>query len=180
VLLLGLSSGQKLGIALMATVFAGFSLVVSMLVPRRWPQFPGRWLPAFLAVIVVLFVGMLTTVILVAKESKSEAAPGESATEQTSTSGGGGQNISVRESEFKIQLPKTTFSAGTYMFAVSNAGKLPHDLTITGPGGKEATSTIVPGGRGSVTAHLEKGTYDFYCSIPGHKSAGMDVKVTVS
>ena len=175
-LLLGLSSGQKLGIALMAAVFAGFSLVVSMLVPRRWPQFPGRWLPAFVAVVALLFVGMLAAVIVLGKESKSEAAGGGSTSETTSTT----QKISVRESEFKIQLPKTTFAPGTYTFAVSNAGKLQHDLTITGPGGKEATPKIGPGGSGSVTAHLEKGTYDFYCSIPGHKDAGMDVKVSVS
>jgi uncharacterized cupredoxin-like copper-binding protein len=27
---------------------------------------------------------------------------------------------------------------------------------------------------------LQKGTYDLYCSVPGHKQAGMDVKVTVA
>jgi uncharacterized cupredoxin-like copper-binding protein len=179
VLLLGLSSGHKLGIALMAALFAGFSLAVALLVPKRWPQFPGRWLPVFLVVVVLLFVGMLSAVIFFGKESKSEAAPGgASSTGQTTSSPA--QKISVTESEFKIQLPKTTFTAGTYMFAVSNAGKLPHDLTIMGAGGKEATPTIAPGGRNSVTAHLTKGTYDFYCSIPGHKAAGMDVKVTVS
>src|SRR5262249_18970077 len=166
----------------MAALFAGFSLVVALLVPKRWPQFPGRWLPAFLVVVVLLFVGMLSAVIFFGKESKSEAAPGGASTGQTSgqTTSSPAQKISVTESEFKIQLPKTTFAAGTYIFAVSNAGKLPHDLTIMGPGGKEATPTIAPGGRNSVTAHLAKGTYDFYCSIPGHKAAGMDVKVTVS
>ena len=175
-LLLGLSSGQKLGIALMAALFAGFSLVVSMLVPRRWPQFPGRWLPAFLVVVAVLFVGMLTTVIFVAKESTSEAASGGS----TATTSSAAQKITVTETEFKIKLPKTTFAPGTYLFAVANNGKLQHNLTINGPGGKEATPTIAAGSRGSVTASLLKGTYDFYCSIPGHKAAGMDVKVTVS
>jgi uncharacterized cupredoxin-like copper-binding protein len=26
---------------------------------------------------------------------------------------------------------------------------------------------------------LSSGSYDFYCSVPGHKQAGMDVNVTV-
>ena len=177
-LLLGLSSGHKLGLALMAALFAGFSLVVAMLVPRRWPQFPGRGLPAFLAVSAVLFIGMLLAVEFFAKESKEAEAAGEK-TETTATSGGA-QQVAVKESEFKIQLPKTTFAAGTYTFAVSNDGKLPHDLVVTGPGGKKGTKTIPPGSSATLTVKLEKGNYDFYCSIPGHKQAGMDDKVAVS
>ena len=186
----GLSASHKLGIALMAALFAGFSLVVSMVVPRYRPQFPGRWLPAFLVVSVVLFLGMISAVIFFGKESKSEAATGGATTAETtttttttsttSTTSSAPHKISVQETEFKIQLPKTSIPAGTYLFSVSNNGKLPHDLTISGSGGKEATPTIPPGARNSVTATLTKGTYDFYCSIPGHKAAGMDVKVTVS
>lgn len=61
-LLLALSSGHKLGLGLAVLVFAGFSLVCSMVIPRRWPQFPGRGLPVFVAVSFVLFVGMLAAV----------------------------------------------------------------------------------------------------------------------
>ncbi len=165
-LLLGLSSGHKLGIALVAALFAGFSLVASMVVPRRWPQFPGRSLPVFLAVSVALFVGMLSAVVFFGKESKGEAATK--------------QRVAVREVEFKIELPKKSFAPGTYTFAVSNDGKIPHNLTITGPGGKKATSSIAPGSSATLTAELKSGSYDFYCSVPGHKESGMDQKVTVS
>jgi hypothetical protein len=68
VLLLALSSGHKLGLGLAVLVFAGFSLVVSMLVPRRWPQFPGRLLPAFLVVSFLLFIGMLAAVVIFGAE----------------------------------------------------------------------------------------------------------------
>ncbi len=67
-LLLALSSGHKLGLALAVFVFAGFSLVVSMVVPRRWPQFPGRLLPAFLVVSFVLFFGMMAAVVIFGAE----------------------------------------------------------------------------------------------------------------
>jgi len=68
VLLLALSTGHKLGLGLAVLVFAGFSLVSSMVIPRRRPQFPGRGLPIFLAVSVALFVGMLAAVVIFGAE----------------------------------------------------------------------------------------------------------------
>jgi len=68
VLLLALSTGHKLGLGLAVLVFAGFSLVSSMVIPRRRPQFPGRGLPIFLAVSVALFVGMLAAVVIFGSE----------------------------------------------------------------------------------------------------------------
>jgi uncharacterized cupredoxin-like copper-binding protein len=179
VLLLALSSGHKLGLGLSAAVFAGFSLVVSMLVPRWWPQFPGRWLPGFVVVSVALFVGMLMAVVIFGKSSE-EAAASSSTNKSPRQHVSRPQRVAVRESEFKIQLPKTTLAAGTYTFAVSNTGKLPHDLVVSGPDGKKGTSTISAGSSATLTVVLKKGSYDFYCSIPGHKQAGMDQTVTVS
>ena len=77
-LLLGLSVGQKIGLGLAVLGFAGFSLIVSMLVPRWYPQFPGRGLRVFLVTCVLLFVGMMSAVIFVAREtSKAEAKGNE-------------------------------------------------------------------------------------------------------
>ena len=67
-LLLALSSGHKLGLALAVVVFAGFSLISSMVIPRRSPQYPGRGLPIFLVVSFVLFVGMLAAVVIFGAE----------------------------------------------------------------------------------------------------------------
>ena len=167
-LLHALSTGHKLGLGLAGAAFAGFSLIVSMLVPRRWPQFPGRGLPLFLAVTVLFFFGMLAAVEIFGKSSEGEAAAA-------------GQKVMVGEVEYKIELPKTTFAPGKYTFEVENKGTIPHNLTITGPGiSKEATPDISAGSSSSVSVKLERGTYDFYCSIPGHKAQGMDQKVTVS
>ena len=167
-LLQALSTGHKLGLGLAGAAFAGYSLIVSMLVPRRWPQFPGRGLPIFLAVTVLFFFGMLAAVEIFGKSSEGEAAAA-------------GQKVKVGEVEYKIELPKTTFAPGKYTFEVDNKGTIPHNLTITGPGiSKEATPDISAGSSSSVSVKLERGTYDFYCSIPGHKQQGMEQKVTVS
>jgi plastocyanin len=182
VLLLDLSTGHKVGLALAAAGFAGFSLIVSMLVPRWRPQFPGRGLPLFLVVCVLLFIGMLTAVFVFGKESESKAAGGETAAQTTAPAQTGPtvQTVQVSESEWKIQLPKTTLKAGKYTFDDKNDGKVPHNLVVQGTGVEEATSDLAPGQSESLTVELKPGTYDFFCSIPGHKQLGMDQKVTVS
>jgi uncharacterized cupredoxin-like copper-binding protein len=167
VLLFAVSTGNKLGLALVAAVFVGFSLTVAMVVPRRWPEFPGRrGLPAFVVASVLLFVAMISAVLVFGKESKSATAEGK--------------KVAVTEVEYKIEFPTTTFAAGTYTFVVSNKGTVPHNLTVKIGGSTEATQDIDPGSNKSLTVELKPGTYVFYCSIPGHRQQGMEQKVTVS
>jgi hypothetical protein len=61
-LIAGLSTTNKIGLGTMALIVIGFSLVCSMLIPRRNPDFPGPALPAFLIATFVLFVAMLAAV----------------------------------------------------------------------------------------------------------------------
>jgi uncharacterized cupredoxin-like copper-binding protein len=90
------------------------------------------------------------------------------------------QTVQVSEVEFKIRLPETTFKAGQYTFEVKNDGKIPHDLVVNGAGVQKATPLLSPGKSDSLTVELKPGSYDFFCSVPGHKQLGMDQKVTVS
>ena len=181
-LLLGLSTGHKVGLALAAAGFAGFSLIVSMLVPRWRPQFPGSGLPLFLAVCVLAFFGMLVAVFVLGKESEPEAAGGETTAETHTTQTGPAtaRTVQVSEVDYKIHLPASGLKAGKYIFEVKNEGKVPHDFVAKGAGVQEGTPTIAPGKTDSLTVELKPGSYEFYCSIPGHKQLGMDQKVAVS
>ena len=185
-LLLGLSTGHKIGLGLAVLGFAGFSLIVSMLVPRWYPEFPGRGLRVFLVTCVLLFVGMMAAVIVLARESSEAEAKGpETTTEATTTTAtttttGAATSVPVSETEFKITFPKSTLAAGSYSFAVKNDGKIDHDLVVQGNGVDEKTPTIAAGKSATLKVDLKPGTYDVYCSIPGHKQAGMDLKLTVS
>ena len=117
-LLLGLSTGHKIGLGLAVLGFAGFSLIVSMLVPRWYPQFPGRGLRVFVVTCLLLFVGMMTAVVVLARESSEAEAKGpETTTEATTTSAtttttttSAATSVPVTETEFKIALPKSTLA----------------------------------------------------------------------
>jgi uncharacterized cupredoxin-like copper-binding protein len=185
--LLALSTSHKIGLAGVAAVFIVFALASSFLFPRYRPSYPAGRLGWFIVVTLVLFVGMLAAVEIFGREPAEKAAaenePTTSASTSTTTSdnGGAGQTVQVSEKEFKITLPSTTLKPGSYTFDLSNDGKIQHDLAIEGPGVSNAKTPLINGGQhATLKVKLTAGTYDFYCSVPGHKQLGMDVKVKVA
>jgi mono/diheme cytochrome c family protein len=84
---LGLTTGNSVGLALIAGAFVVFALLSALVIPRRWPQYPGRGLGWFIAGTLVLFVATLGAVEVFAKETepKEEAAVGETTTETGGT-----------------------------------------------------------------------------------------------
>jgi cytochrome c551 len=77
-----------LGVA--ALVLVVFSLVVSLVIPRRDPGFPGRNLRMFFVVSAVLVVAVLAAVEIFGEAHVSEA--GEGGGETTATDTGGGED----------------------------------------------------------------------------------------
>ena len=73
-MLLALSSTQELVLGLAAAAFVVFALVSAMVIPRSRPDFPGRHLGWFITVAALFTVGMLATVVFVAKETGEEEA----------------------------------------------------------------------------------------------------------
>jgi mono/diheme cytochrome c family protein len=77
--LLGITTTGKVVLILVAGTFILFSLLVSMVVPKRFPSFPGRRLPLFVLACVVLFGAQLAAVVWVTgtQETEAEAAGGQ-------------------------------------------------------------------------------------------------------
>ena len=178
-LVAALSTGHKLGLGLMGLAFIVFALSSSFLFPRFRPNFPGRSLRVFLVVTFAFFIAMLAAVEVFGKESEEEKG-GEKKSEQPLGSSSPQLRVKVTEVDFKIKLASATFKPGAYTFAIADKGKSPHNLAIVGPGVKAQSPTINPGQQTTLKANLKKGTYDFFCAVPGHKQLGMDVKVKVS
>ena len=70
-------SRNEIILGLVALVLVVFSLVVSLVVPRRNPAFPGKSLRPFLLVAIGLVAGMLATVEIVGGEEEEEAEAAE-------------------------------------------------------------------------------------------------------
>ena len=68
-------SRNEIILGVVALVLVGFSLIVSLLVPRRWPDFPAGRLGLFTAVAALLVVAMLATVEVWGEEEESESEP---------------------------------------------------------------------------------------------------------
>ena len=92
--MLALSSSGKIWLAVVGGIFIAFALLVSMVVPRSRPDFPGKSLRPFVALVAVLFVAMITTVWMTAggeegEEGGQEAVPTETQPATTEAGGGG-------------------------------------------------------------------------------------------
>ena len=177
-LLAALSTGNKIGLAVVGGAFILFALASSFIASRRRPDFPGRnGLSVFVMASFVLFAAMVTAVIVFGVE-KSEA---KGAHEPAGAAAPAAHAVPVSETEFKITLPAETLAPGKVTFTVRNAGKIQHDLVVTGSGVTGATKTplLNAGQSAKLTVTLAAGTYTLYCSVPGHRAAGMVTKLNV-
>jgi cytochrome c553 len=87
-------------IGVAALVLVVFSLVVSIVVPRRDPSFPGRRIGVFTAVAVTLVVIMLATVEIVGEAHEAEGAEEGGESVPAETDGGGGGDAGAGEAIF--------------------------------------------------------------------------------
>jgi uncharacterized cupredoxin-like copper-binding protein len=60
-----------------------------------------------------------------------------------------------------------------------NPSQLSHSIAIEGNGVNSAGQVVGPGGTSTVSAALKAGTYKFFCTVPGHRQAGMEGTLTV-
>ena len=85
-MLYALSSGHKIGLAVVGAAFIIFALVSGMVIPRYSPNFPGpRWRNVYILVCVGFFAAMLAAVLVFGKEKK-EASAATAASSSSSTS----------------------------------------------------------------------------------------------
>jgi plastocyanin len=69
-----------------------------------------------------------------------------------------------------------TGTPGQITVKMANKSGTPHDIVIDGKGKGEVVQN---GGVSQFQADFAAGTYTFYCSVPGHRAAGMQGKLTV-
>jgi uncharacterized cupredoxin-like copper-binding protein len=137
-------------------------------------------------------VGLLAAAVLSACGG-SDGGGGNAASTPTSTSSpssssesaadagqGAPTTVMVTAKEYSLTLSTTSFAPGRYTFQLSNTGGTTHGLEIDGPGvADQKADENAPGGSSSITVTLQKGTYELYCPVPGHRELGMETDITV-
>lgn len=164
-----------------ALLVAAYVLVLAAMVAAR-PHVPPR----------VLAVGLVLAMVGVTAAGAAGAAAGIRPIEHEEAEGEHGEGEEGEEgeeSEESEEFPEdalvfvavdiafeeapTTASAGEATIALDNQGAALHDVTfeelgdepvVEAEGGETATGTV----------ELEPGTLTYYCSVPGHRQAGME------
>ena len=70
--------------------------------------------------------------------------------------------------------------AGKVTIAFTNASQVGHDVTIAKGPTKLAGTNVITNSKAAVSVTLKPGAYVFYCSVPGHRQAGMQGSLTVA
>ena len=97
--------------------------------------------------------------------------------------GGGGATLSFEadpEGALAYTTTEATTKAGKVTVEFDNPQSLTHDVAIEDSSGKEVGATeLIADSSDSTTVNLKPGTYTFFCSVPGHREAGMEGTLTV-
>jgi plastocyanin len=77
------------------------------------------------------------------------------------------------------QFADATGQAGPVTIDSVNKSPVDHNISIEGNGLDEKGKVVKNGGTSEVKVTLKAGKYTFYCSVPGHREAGMEGTLTV-
>jgi plastocyanin len=96
---------------------------------------------------------------------------------------GGPERLSLEansEGQLAYNTKSLSAKSGTISIDFTNSSPLPHNVTIESASGEKVGATpTFSGGSKTVSASLKPGTYKFFCSVPGHRQAGMEGTLTV-
>lgn len=110
--------------------------------------------------------------------SQDTATPPASPSSSPAASPSAGGEVQISTEDIKFEPKELTIAADTEAkIKVTNKGVLQHDFHVDK---LDITSKLLNGGdTDTVTIKAAAGTYEFWCTVPGHKEAGMVGTLTV-
>ena len=118
-----------------------------------------------------------------ATTSSSTASTPAASSESSSSAAGGSEQLSLeadKEGQLKYNTTSLSAKAGKVSIAFANNSPVGHNVTIESASGATVGATpTFSGGSKTLALTLKAGTYKFFCSVPGHRQAGMEGTITV-
>jgi plastocyanin len=121
------------------------------------------------------------------ESTASTTAPSTTTAGSSSAAGGGSTGAAkvlklAADPSGGLSYNTTTLTAhpGKVTIEFTNSAQLEHNVTVaSSAGAAEGATPTFNGGTKSLTLNLKAGTYTFFCSVPGHRQAGMQGTLTV-
>lgn len=114
---------------------------------------------------------------------ESQAEQGGAAKEESSSGGGSASTLKFEadpNGELAYTSDKETAKAGKVTVEFKNPQALTHDVAFENASGEEVGATeLIADGSDTTTVDLKPGTYVYFCTVPGHREAGMEGTLTV-
>lgn len=139
----------------------------------------------------LLVLALVSAALVACGDDDEGTTTTETATEETSGAaaggeeggGKGGSTLAIEagpETGLAYTSTEETAEAGEVTIDFTNAQSIAHDVAIEDASGEQVGKTeIITEGEDSTTVELEPGEYTFYCTVPGHREAGMEGTLTV-
>jgi plastocyanin len=113
------------------------------------------------------------------------AAPGSTASTPASAPPGGATattslSLAASSTAIAYNTKQLSAKAGTVKITFTNPGPLEHNVTIAQGSTTLGATPTITGGSKSLALKLNPGTYTFFCTVPGHRAAGMEGTLTVT
>jgi uncharacterized cupredoxin-like copper-binding protein len=113
------------------------------------------------------------------KDTGRLAQVGAQQAQGTAKAENGTLDIPVADAGLAYKFKDAEASAGQVTVVSKNPQTTDHNIVIEGNGVDEKGPVVNNGADSKVTVDLKPGTYTFYCSVDGHRQAGMEGKLTV-
>jgi plastocyanin len=182
------------------------SAVLISIVGLKVKDFPGKAFPLVILWFVILVGGATTFAVLHAQDEEDEkaaefkpagkefeaegedqaagakapAAGKEEPKSEAPGGPGGTADLAADPTDLAYDTTSLTSKPGKVTIDFTNPSALEHDVAIEGEEGQEiAGSELIAESKTSVSAELAPGTYTFFCTVPGHREAGMEGTLTV-
>jgi uncharacterized cupredoxin-like copper-binding protein len=116
-------------------------------------------------------------------DNETTAAAQPTTTAAAGGGGGGGSTVDISTpsgSNLAFNQKDVSAKAGSVTIDFDNMQSLQHDVKVEDSSGQELGGTdLVSSATATATVDLQPGSYTFFCSVPGHREAGMEGTLTV-
>lgn len=112
--------------------------------------------------------------------STSQASTGASSTPATASAKSSLALAANPEGQLSYNAKTLSAKAGTVTITMANMSPVEHNVTVAEGSKVLGATPTFKGSSKSVTLKLKPGKYTFFCSVPGHRQAGMEGTLTVS